>query len=89
MYGKAYWLLASLVDRSVNYTTSEEARFNAHRAAYLFKYFIDEIVNKTIVFDNYKWKEFSENPAAQNTGAVEFIKQEIIAMKVATITSKF
>lgn len=89
MYNKAYHILASLVDRSVNYTTSEEARFNAHRAAYLFKYFIDEIVNKTISFEDYRWKQFSENPAAQNTGAVEFIKEQIVAMKVATIIDKF
>jgi hypothetical protein len=73
MYNKAYHILASLVDRSVNYSTSEESRFNAHRAAYLFKYFMDEIANKTISFEDYRWKEFSENPAAQNTGAVEFI----------------
>jgi hypothetical protein len=78
MYNKAYHILASLVDRSVNYSTSEEARFNAHRAAYLFKYFIDEIANKTLSFEDYRWKEFIENPAANNTGAIEFIKNQPI-----------
>jgi hypothetical protein len=87
MYNKAYHILASLVDRSVNYTTSEESRFNAFKATYLFKYFVDEIANKTISFEDKLWKEFSENPAA--TKAVEFIKEQVVAMKVAAIVEKF
>jgi hypothetical protein len=89
MYGKAYWILASLIDRSVNHSYSEEAKENAHRAAYLFKYFVDEIVNKTISFEDYRWKEFSNNSAAINKGAVEFIKEQVVAMKVAAIVDKF
>jgi hypothetical protein len=89
MYGKAYWILASLVDKSVNYSTSEESRFNSHRAAYLFKYFIDEIVCKRFPSDDYRWKEFSNNLAAQNTGAVRFIEEQIVTMKVETIVAKF
>lgn len=89
MYGKAYWILASLVDRSVNYSTSEESRFNSHRAAYLFKYFIDEIVCKRFPTDDYRWKEFVNNMAAQNTGAISFIEKQIVIMKVEAIAAKF
>jgi hypothetical protein len=89
MYSKAYCILASLVDRSVNYSTSEESRFNSHRAAYLFKYFIDEIVCKRVPTDNYRWKEFVNNIAAQNTGAISFIEEQIVTMKVEAIVAKF
>lgn len=89
MYSKAYCILASLVDRSVNYSISEEGRFNSHRAAYLFKYFIDEIVCKQNPTDDYRWKEFSDNLPAQNTGAVRFIEEQIVTMKVEPIVAKF
>jgi hypothetical protein len=88
-FKEAYTILASLIDRSVNYSNSEESRMNAHRCAYLFKFYLDELSYSRNPHLDYRWNEFAGYIAACNTGAVRFINEYIMSIKVADISAKF